>query len=140
MLRVTVLQVGKTKSVELQALLDDYAKRMRRSIDLRVTTVKDEAKLWTSVDWQAQVIVLDDKGDELDSGAFADWLHAFGVRGQSHVQFLIGPADGFALIPPQARHKVSLSRLTFSHQTVRLLLFEQLYRASTLWEGKPFAK
>lgn len=140
MLRITVLQVGKTKSQELQALLDEYAKRMSRSIDLRVQTYKDEAKLWANVDWQAQVIALEAHGKEQTSEEFAAWLHAFGVRGLSHIQFLIGPAAGFTGYPQKPQALLSLSRLTFSHQTIRLLLFEQLYRASTLWEGKPFAK
>lgn len=140
MLRITILLVGKTKSSELQALLDDYAKRMSRSLDLRVIVCKTEEQLWDKVDSSAYLIALEADGKHLTSPEFAATLHRLGVQGQSHIQFIIGPAEGFTGYKKQPQLRLSLSAMTFSHQTIRLHLFEQLYRACTVWEGKPFAK
>lgn len=140
MLRVSVIMVGKTKSSELQALLDDYAKRMSRSIDLRLIVCKTEEQLWQKVESSAYVIALEADGKTLTSPEFTDQLHRLGVQGQSHIQFLIGPPEGFTGYVKQPQLRLSLSAMTYSHQTIRLHLFEQLYRACTVWEGKPFAK
>lgn len=139
-MRITVLQVGKTKDAAVQSMLDEYAKRMQRSIDLSVITVKSETELWKKLAPGAYTIALEVHGKQMASDAFAAFLSKLAVQGQSHIQILIGPADGFTKYEQKPDLLLSLSAMTFSHQTVRLLLFEQLYRACTLWEGKPFAK
>ncbi len=140
MMRISILQIGKTKDAELQILLDEYVLRMRRSMDVQVITVKKEAELWQRLVPGAYTIALEVKGKAMTSESFSDFLAKLAVQGHSHIQFLIGPADGFAAYAVKPDLLLSLSTMTFSHQTIRLLLFEQLYRVCTLWEGKPFAK
>jgi 23S rRNA (pseudouridine1915-N3)-methyltransferase len=140
MLRITILQVGKTKDPSLLALLDEYHRRMRTSFTLEAETVKDEVSLWKKCKPGAYTIALEAHGKALDSSAFASLLHDLPVRGISHIQILIGPPEGFTVYARKPDLLLSLSAMTFSHQTIRLLLYEQLYRAATILEGKPFAK
>ncbi len=140
MLRITVIQVGKTKDVDLQAMLDEYDKRMSSTFALTVETVKDEAAIWKKLVKGAYTIILEAHGKPMDSPAFAKLLHDLPVRGASNIQFIIGPAEGFSEYQIKPDLLLSLSAMTFSHQTIRLLLYEQLYRASTIISGKPFAK
>lgn len=140
MLRITVIQVGKTKDAALQSLLDEYAKRLSSLFDVREVTVKDEAALWSKLERGAYTIALEAHGKTFDSPGFATLLHDLPVRGISHIQFLIGPAEGFTGYKTKPDLVLSLSAMTFSHQTIRILLAEQLYRAATIISGKPFAK
>lgn len=140
MFRITVIQVGKTKDAALQSMLDEYAKRMSSSFALTVETVKDEAAIWKKLVKGAYTIVLEAHGKALDSIQLTKLLHDLPVRGISTIQFIIGPAEGFTKYETKPDLLLSLSAMTFSHQTIRLLLYEQLYRAATILEGKPFAK
>lgn len=140
MLRLTIIQIGKTKEAGLQDMLDEYAKRLQGTFDLTTITVKDEASLWKKLAKGAYTIALEAHGKVYDSPAFAKLLHDLPVRGVSQVQFLIGPAEGFSGYQTKPDLLLSLSAMTFSHQTVRLLLLEQIYRAATIISGKPFAK
>lgn len=140
MMRLTIIQVGKTKDPAVLALLDEYTRRIKSSFSLDVITCKDEAGLWGKTKEGVFTILLDAAGKSLDSPSFARLLHDLPVRGHSHVQILIGPPEGFTRQEKKPDLLLSLSAMTFSHQTIRLLLYEQIYRAATILEGKPFAK
>jgi 23S rRNA (pseudouridine1915-N3)-methyltransferase len=140
MLKVTVIQVGKTKDEALQGLVDEFAKRLQSSISLSTITVKREDDLWEKVPERSFVIALEVNGKAYTSEQFAKLINDQKNQGTSHLVFLIGPAEGFTEYQKNVDLRFSLSTMTFSHQTVRLLLAEQLYRAITILEGKPFAK
>ncbi len=140
MLKITILQVAKTKSPELQALIREYHKRLGGSAILEEITVKKESELWEKAPESAYTILLDNTGKPFDSQQLAQFIEERKNQGDSHLIFFIGPADGFTDIQIKPNLKLSLSAMTFSHQTVRLLLAEQLYRAFCVLEGKPFSK
>lgn len=140
MLKVTVIQVGKTKDEALQGLVDEFARRLQSSIALSTITVKREEVLWEKVPERSFVIALEVNGKVQTSEQFAKLISDQMNQGTSHIVFLIGPAEGFTGYEKNVDLRLSLSAMTFSHQTVRLLLAEQLYRAITILEGKPFAK
>jgi 23S rRNA (pseudouridine1915-N3)-methyltransferase len=85
------------------------------------------------------VILLDEKGAELTSSQFAAYLDKKAVTSTSSLVFVIGGPYGFeASVYQRANDKLSLSRMTFSHQMVRLFFAEQLYRAYTIIKGEPY--
>lgn len=86
------------------------------------------------------VVLLDENG-KLPEGsvAFAEWLQGIMNRGTRRLVFVIGGAYGFSpAVYTRANEKISLSRMTFSHQMVRLIFAEQLYRAFTILAGEPY--
>lgn len=140
MLRLSIYQIGKTKEAALQALVDEYYKRLGGRVKVEEKTFKDEASLWAGLPKQAFIIALEVEGKAMDSAAFAQYIQQKLNQGQSHIVFLIGPAEGFKAHQVKPDLLLSLSSMTFSHQTTRLLLAEQIYRAFSILEGKPFAK
>jgi 23S rRNA (pseudouridine1915-N3)-methyltransferase len=85
------------------------------------------------------VILLDEKGSELSSSQFAGYLDKKAIGSVSSIVFVIGGPYGFdASVYQRANDKLSLSRMTFSHQMVRLFFVEQLYRAYTIIKGEPY--
>ena len=84
------------------------------------------------------LVLLDDKGKEFDSVAFAAQLEKWQLQTKSIV-FVIGGAYGFSdEVYHRAQAKLSLSRMTFSHQLVRVIFLEQIYRAFTILKGEPY--
>jgi 23S rRNA (pseudouridine1915-N3)-methyltransferase len=86
-----------------------------------------------------ELILLDENGKEFSSSGFAQFLEKKMVSGIKRVVFVIGGPYGFsAQVYQRANGKVSLSKMTFSHQMVRLIFAEQLYRAFTIIKGEPY--
>jgi 23S rRNA (pseudouridine1915-N3)-methyltransferase len=85
------------------------------------------------------VVLLDDKGAALSSMEFAGWLQRRLVSGGRRMCFVVGGAYGFSpAVYARANEKLSLSRMTFSHQIVRAIFAEQLYRAFSILHGEPY--
>ncbi len=86
-----------------------------------------------------RVVLLDDKGEERTSAEFALWMEKKMVTGVKRVVFVVGGAYGFSdEVYARADEKLSLSRMTFSHQIVRALFAEQLYRAFAILNNEPY--
>jgi 23S rRNA (pseudouridine1915-N3)-methyltransferase len=87
-------------------------------------------------DW---VILLDENGKEMGSKPFSDFIQSKMNSGIKRIVFVIGGAYGFSNeVISRANEKISLSKMTFSHQIVRLIFLEQLYRAFTIIKGEPY--
>jgi 23S rRNA (pseudouridine1915-N3)-methyltransferase len=85
------------------------------------------------------VILLDERGKQYDSVAFSNFLQEQFNRGGKQVYFLVGGPYGFSdEIYQRANGQLSLSKMTFSHQMIRLFFIEQLYRAMTILKGEPY--
>lgn len=140
MLKITIVQVGKTKQTALQELISEFYKRLGSGYKTEEVTVKTEKELWNKVPQSAYTIALEVKGVQLTSEQFSAFIEERKNQGDSHLVFLIGPPEGFTKYEKEPDLKFSLSAMTFSHQTVRLLLAEQIYRSISILEGKPFAK
>jgi len=153
-LKIKVLQIG-TVPAEIKSLCAEYDKRMARYgiFELVVLNdVKNAASLpvpeLKKKEWElfaakipkgAQVVLLDEGGKEFTSVEFAAYIQQQQIGSVKELVFIIGGAYGFAPEAYKVAHKkVSLSRMTFSHQLVRLIFMEQLYRAFTIIRGEKY--
>lgn len=152
-MKITFLVVGKTTDPRLEVLIREYQDRLRHYIpfDLQVIPELKNAKS-LSFDQQkqaegelilravgrTQVILLDEHGREFRSIEFADYLQRHMSSGQD-VTFVVGGPYGFSReVYDRANGKISLSQMTFSHQMIRLLFVEQIYRAMTILRNEPY--
>lgn len=100
---------------------------------------KEAGKLLSKLDATDTVILLDEKGRDYTSVKFSGFLQQHMVTATKHLVFIIGGPYGFDKeISARANGKISLSKMTFSHQMVRLFFVEQLYRAFTILRGEPY--
>lgn len=136
MLKVKVFTVGKCKETWLLDALAEYEKRLKPTLQIEWKLAKDTEQL---IDWTLgeTFIALDPNGQLFDSIAWSRKMNSLGAR----LNFCIGGAEG---LPPEilqrAHLKWSLSPLTFTHQIVRLLLVEQIYRATEISRGSGYHK
>ena len=153
-MKTLLLQVGKTVDKHLAACINDYADRIGHYIPFEICTIP-ELKNTKALSEEQQkeregelilkqlqsgdmVVLLDEHGKEWRSIEFATWL---GKKQQSvrRLVFVIGGPYGFSPdVYSYANEKISLSRMTFSHQMIRLIFVEQLYRAMTIMRGEPY--
>ncbi|MBO7189614.1 MAG: 23S rRNA (pseudouridine(1915)-N(3))-methyltransferase RlmH [Alistipes sp.] len=154
-MNIELIVVGKTDMREVEALVAMYTKRLNHYVRFAITTIADvrntkklseseqkrlegEAilKLITDSD---HLMLLDEHGAELRSIEFADMLQRRMLSGTKRLVFLIGGPYGFSdAVYQRANSKLSLSKMTFSHQIVRAIFTEQLYRAFTILKNEPY--
>jgi len=154
-MKITLLLVGKTEEAFLREGISIYLNRLRHYIRIdfvEITELKNTRGL--SQEQQRtkeadlllkkllpidQVILLDEKGTTLTSQQFADFLDKKAIGSVNNLVFVVGGPYGFhESVYRRANDKISLSRMTFSHQMVRLFFAEQLYRAFTIIKGEPY--
>lgn len=153
-MRITLIQTGKTRDRFIEAGVEEFRKRLMRYIPFGIETIPDLKKQKNMTMKEVQdnegdlllkrfrsddhVILLDERGREHTSISFAEYLN--GLQGKvKHLLFVIGGPYGFSeAVYRRADARLSLSRLTFSHQMVRLIFMEQLYRAFTILKGEPY--
>ena len=153
-MKITLLVVGKTTDSHIQALLQDYQKRLGHYIPFSLTVIpelKNTKSLTSEQQKQAEgemilrnitastdMILLDEKGKEFRSVEFADHIQKKMSSGRD-VVFVVGGPYGFSeAVYQRANGQISLSQMTFSHQMVRLFFVEQIYRAMTILRGEPY--
>lgn len=152
---VTVAAVGRLRERHWLDAQEEYARRLRNYTDIRLVEVKDAVgkslpdavavaregeQLLATVPRGAHVILMSAEGREMSSPELATYLQ---TRLESHGQlaFLIGGPVGFdAAVVSAAHDRLSLSRMTFTHEMARVILLEQLYRAFTILHGEPYHK
>lgn len=152
---IELIVIGKTDSKEIAALVETYARRVNFYCKFAVTTLPDvrntksmsirqqrtaegEAILRQFSD-QDYVVLLDERGDEMRSVEFAGWLQKRLNSGLKRLMIVIGGPYGFSEeVYARADAKLSLSRMTFSHQIVRAIFAEQIYRAFTILRNEPY--
>lgn len=155
-MKITLIQVGKTSQSYLIEGISEYQNRLKHYCNFEVVTLipakqtqsnnnteqikkSDSNLILTKINSGDFIILLDDKGKELDSVAFADYLSGHQNKSTKNLVFIIGGAFGFSdELYQRANLKLSLSKLTFSHQMVRLFFTEQLYRAFTIIKGESY--
>lgn len=153
-MRITLLVVGKTTDKRLEALIDEYRQRLTHYVNFDLVVIPElkNAKNLT-IDQQktmegelilrqagtnTDIILLDEHGREYRSIEFADYLQRKMTAGRD-VLFVVGGPYGFSpAVYQHANSKISLSQMTFSHQMIRLLFVEQIYRAMTILRGEPY--
>jgi len=143
-MKLKVVWIGKTKEPAIQALTDDYVKRLSHYADVEAVAVKDESALLKFCARDARptrhtLVLLDGGGKQLSSEELAKFLQEHQERNPLPLLFAIGPADGFTNQARQAAGLVlSLSKMTLPHELARIVLLEQLYRAFTILKGHPY--
>ena len=152
---IKLLAIGKTDNKQLQLLIDDYQKRLGYYIKFKFEVIPDLKKAKNlSEDQQKQkeadlilnrlkssdvLILLDENGIQMDSIRFSLYLQKHMNSGIKQLVFVIGGPYGFSKeVYKKAQGKLSLSKMTFSHQMVRLFFVEQLYRGFTILKNEPY--
>jgi 23S rRNA (pseudouridine1915-N3)-methyltransferase len=142
-MKITVAWIGKTKEPAIQALTDDYLKRISRYAEVAGLVLKDEAAVLSLARGERQkerhkLILLDARGKQLSSEELAE-LMAREQWNAVPLLFAIGGADGFGdEARQQAGFVLSLGKMTLPHELARVVLVEQLYRAFTILKKHPY--
>ena len=154
-MKLSLLLIGRTEPAWLQEGCESYVKRITRYLPFRVQTLPDvrnprnmpvqvltarEAEIFLgSLQATDTVVLLDEKGAEMDTMGLAGFLQSQMTASTRHLVFVVAGAFGAApALRERASYTLSLSRLTFPHQLVRLLVLEQLYRALTILKNEPY--
>ncbi|MCL6103121.1 MAG: 23S rRNA (pseudouridine(1915)-N(3))-methyltransferase RlmH [Bacteroidetes bacterium] len=152
-MRITLLLVGATDKKYLNEGIEDYQKRLIHYLPFELRVIADiknnrhlsadqqkerEGKLLLDqVSSGDELILLDVEGTELSSPGLANWIEKKMLSGTRNLIFVVGGPYGFSEpVYKRADSKISLSKLTFPHQLIRLLFIEQLYRALTIIKGE----
>ena len=154
-MQITLLAIGKTDNKQLQQLIDEYKKRLGFYIKFNLEIIPDiknsknlsEAQqkqkegdlILNKVNTFDVLVLLDENGKQLDSIGFSNYLQKHMNSGIKQLIFVIGGPYGFSQeVYQKAQGKLSLSKMTFSHQMVRLFFIEQLYRGFTILRNEPY--
>jgi 23S rRNA (pseudouridine1915-N3)-methyltransferase len=145
-MHLVVLAVGRIKEPGLRDLIDEYFERVRRHYPIDEVELPDAPRqMFATVRKRlpdaAHVVALESKGTEFTSSGFARWLGRRLTLGKGNVAFILGGADGLpAEVLGAANEMLSFSKMTFSHRLARLILAEQLYRATAILHNEPYAR
>jgi 23S rRNA (pseudouridine1915-N3)-methyltransferase len=121
------------RDVEIVEIRESRAREAARRID------EESIALASVIPERAAIVVLDERGTLIDSPAFADRLRRWRAEERPAVAILIGGADGLApALAARTDLRLALGKLTFPHQLVRVMVLEQLYRATTILSGHPY--
>lgn len=153
-MKTILIQVGKTVNKHFLACVSDYVERIGHYMPFEVTTILELRNTKSLTEEQQRsaegelvarllqpsdtVVLLDERGTEYRSVEFARWLQQRQLTARRLV-FVIGGPYGFSKdVYSRADYMVSLSRMTYSHQMIRLIFTEQVYRACTIIRGEPY--
>ena len=154
-MKICLLVIGKTDEAYLQKGIELFSKRIPHYISFEMKIIPDiknsknlsedqqkekEGELiFQQINTADELFLLDEQGMEVSSIEFARFLEKKMISGIKRLVFVIGGPYGFSgNVYSRANGKVSLSKMTFSHQMVRLIFLEQLYRAMTILKGEPY--
>src|SRR5690554_5646360 len=154
-MKISLICIGKTDDSYLIEGIDSFQKRLKFYINFKMIVIPDiknsknlskeqqkakEAELISKhISNGDHVVLLDERGKEYRSIEFADFLSKKMISSTQHLIFIIGGPYGFdASIKERSDGKISLSKMTFSHQMVRLFFSEQLYRAFSILKNEPY--
>lgn len=157
-MKITIACVGKIKEKYLTAGIDEFTKRLTPFCKLEVVSINEEKmpdnpsaaakeqvleketqRLMNIIPDNSYVILLDVIGKQLSSPELAAKFDSLALQGSSHITFVIGGAFGYTdALRKRADFALSFSKMTFTHQMIRLLLVEQIYRAFKISRNEPY--
>jgi 23S rRNA (pseudouridine1915-N3)-methyltransferase len=154
-MKITLISIGKTDNKYLQVLINDYIKRLEFYVSFTFVVIPDIKKVKNVSEIQQKkaegteilkriipsdtLILLDENGKSLSSIGLSEFLQKKMNSGLKNLVFSIGGPYGFSEeVYIRASGKISLSKMTFSHQMVRLFIIEQLYRGFTILKNEPY--
>jgi 23S rRNA (pseudouridine1915-N3)-methyltransferase len=154
-MKIVLLQIGKTSEKYIEEGISNFSSRIRkysafeiftlpdirntRNMPAREQKIKEAEKILKFLKNDDFLVALDENGKEFSTLEFSSWLEKALALSKKRVVFVIGGAWGLSdEVLQKAYMRLSLSRLTFSHQVVRLLFLEQLYRVFSIIKGEPY--
>jgi 23S rRNA (pseudouridine1915-N3)-methyltransferase len=154
-MKIKLLAIGKTDNKQLIQLIDEYQKRLKHYIKFEFDIINDikNAKNLSELQQKEKegelilnkisntdvLVLLDDKGKQFSSIEFSKYLQKKMNAGTKQLVFVIGGPYGFSeAIYKKAKEQLSLSKMTFSHQMIRLFIVEQIYRGFTILRNEPY--
>ena len=154
-MKIALFQTGKTTDKHISELVDLYSNRIKKYTGFEIITIpdvkntknmpvqeqkaKEATKIIQSVTDDDYIILLDERGKELRTLEFSGTLEKMFFLPKKRIVFIIGGPWGFSeAVYKRADYKMSLSKMTYPHQLVRLLFLEQLYRVFTIIKGEPY--
>ena len=154
-MKITLLVIGKTDAAYLKEGLNEYLKRLKHYVNFEIVVIPDIKKaknlgvenqkkregelILSKKSVGKEIHLFDENGRTFSSRELALFLEKKMLSGIKELVFVIGGPYGFSEeVYKNASSKISLSRLTFSHQMVRLICTEQIYRAFTILKGEPY--
>lgn len=154
-MEITLITVGKTTTNYIQIGIEEYCKRLKRYVPFSIKhlpDIKNVRKLTESQQKDEEgklilaeltvsdyVVLLDERGEMLSSREFSVFLQKGMLGGNKRMVFIIGGPYGFSPdVYARANYKLSFSKMTFSHEMIRLFFTEQVYRAMTILKGEPY--
>ena len=154
-MKIKFLVIGKTDADYLKKGIDEYIRRLKHYVPLEMVVIpdlKNTKNLTQDIQKQKEgelilnqidngdfVVLLDEKGKKYSSVNFSQFVEKKMIAGTKTLSFVVGGPYGFSPeVYQKANAKISLSDMTFSHQMVRLIFVEQLYRAMTIIRGEPY--
>ncbi|MEA4982307.1 MAG: 23S rRNA (pseudouridine(1915)-N(3))-methyltransferase RlmH [Paludibacter sp.] len=154
-MKVLLLMIGKTNQESLQQLIQDYMNRIQHYVNFETAIIpelkntknlpvaeqkeKEADLILKQIDNQDDIVLLDERGKQYSSLAFAEFMDKKMNSSIKRMVFVVGGPFGFSKkIYDRANGKISMSPMTFSHQMIRLIFTEQLYRAMTIIRGENY--
>jgi len=154
-MKITLLVIGKTDKDFVKLGIAEYEKRLNRYVSYEMKVIPDVKKgknlteelqkekegelILAQIKSGNLMILLDEGGKEVSSVEFARDLEQKMLSGIKNLVFVVGGPYGFSrAVYQKAQAKISLSRMTFSHQMIRMIFVEQVYRAMTILKGEPY--
>jgi 23S rRNA (pseudouridine1915-N3)-methyltransferase len=154
-MKITLLVIGKTDAAYLKEGMDIYMQRLKHYVNFNVEVIpdikkgkntseliqksKEGALILSRLASGKELHLFDERGKTFSSKSFAEFINKKMLNSVKELIFVIGGPYGFSdEVLQKANSKISLSKLTFSHQMVRLLCVEQIYRAFTILKGEPY--
>lgn len=159
-MKVTIIGVGKIKEKYLKDAISEYTKRLSRFCKTEIIEVldreipektsdsveesikkKEAVDILKKIKSDSKVIVLEIKGEMIDSCELARKIESYCISGSSHITFIIGGSLGLHNdVLEKADYRLSFSKMTFPHQLMRVILLEQIYRAFKISNGETYHK
>ncbi|MDE6511487.1 MAG: 23S rRNA (pseudouridine(1915)-N(3))-methyltransferase RlmH [Muribaculaceae bacterium] len=152
---ILLITVGKTTTGYIQTGIDEYCRRLKRYVPFSIKCLPDSKNARKLTESQQKteegklilgelsssdhVVLLDERGDMLTSRGFSEFLQKGMLGGKKRMVFVVGGPYGFSNdVYDRANSKLSFSKMTFSHEMIRLFFTEQVYRAMTILRGEPY--
>ena len=152
-MNIKLLYIGKNKNNNIETLIENYEDKIKHFINFKIQCLKTKNKsykkssiikfdseiIFKNLKKEDIIILLDEKGKDFNSIEFSKFLEEHMIRGVKNLTFVIGGAYGFSKeLKEFAKNKISLSKMTFSHDMARLFFIEQLYRSLTIINNIPY--
>lgn len=154
-MKIALVQTGKTTDKNVAGIADLYISRIKKYIPFEIITLpdiknsatlpvqdqklKEGKKILQAFHDDDFIVLLDERGKEFRTAEFSSWMEKSLMISRKRILFVIGGAWGFSdEVYNRADLRISLSKMTFPHQLVRLLFLEQLYRIFTIIRGEPY--